>query len=113
MDMKLGPLAFMIGLVLAGLLGLFNFDSVTAGLNAYVTMAVVLLGAVVGFINITNKESMKTLLAGIVIGVGSAASAVMFSAVPIIGPVVISIFSYALVVVMIAALKTILTSGKN
>ena len=61
---KIGRWAFIIGLVISLLLGFVTFS--------YSTLVLLILGLIVGFLNITAKEAMKFLvaiIALIVIGV--------------------------------------------
>ena len=58
MDSKLGHWAFIIGVLLAVISGL-----VPALQTAFITWALVILGLVVGLLNITSKEQEKFLVA--------------------------------------------------
>jgi len=63
---KLGRWAFVIGLIISVLLGFVTFG--------YSTLILVILGLIVGFLNVTEKEAMKFLVAVIaliVVGVAS------------------------------------------
>ena len=60
---RLGPVAFWLGLLLALIV---SFD-VFHGLEKELTIALVILGALVGYLNITPDETRDFLLAGIAI----------------------------------------------
>src|SRR3989338_5664542 len=62
MASKLGQWAFIIGVVLAMAIGLFsaNIESSTRGT---LSLLLVLLGLVVGFLNVTEKETVPFLVA--------------------------------------------------
>jgi len=62
MASKLGQWAFIIGVVLAMAIGLFsaNMESSTRGT---LSLLLVLLGLVVGFLNVTEKETVPFLVA--------------------------------------------------
>jgi len=61
MDKKLGHYAFLVGIVLAIIAGLFE----TAIAPSIATLILVLLGLIVGFLNITGKETTPFLIAAI------------------------------------------------
>ena len=75
--LRIGKAAFIIGLVLAVLLPVKIFGAPGGNLEMAIFTAIVLLGALVGFMNITIKEAMPFLLAStvliIVAGFGGAA----------------------------------------
>ena len=60
---KLGGWAFILGVVIAIIAGLASgaLDAISAG---YVTLALVVLGLIVGFLNIGDKEVNNFLIAG-------------------------------------------------
>ena len=71
---QLGKIAFVVGLILAILAGVV--PAVTA--YAYTALILVILGLVVGFINVADKNVMSLLIAIIALGVvGNAALAVI------------------------------------
>ena len=57
----IGSWAFLIGVILAVVFGLISAGS----LNKTVAMVLVIIGLVVGFLNVTEKESTKFLIASI------------------------------------------------
>jgi len=58
-----GKWAFVVGLILAILLGIFNFGTATSILVSIV----VILGLIVGLINITEKETLMFLVSSVVL----------------------------------------------
>ena len=113
----IGAWAFLIGVILAVALGLFNqfFTGSTSNL-AYATL--VILGLIVGFLNVGDKDSTTFLLASlalvIVSGFGSS-SLVYVSNIPILGSLN-AILSALLVLfvpaTIIVALKTVFSIAK-
>jgi hypothetical protein len=99
--MKLvGKWAFIVGLVLAGIAGLF-FQA------AWVVWVLALLGVIVGLLNITTEETQRFLLAAIAF----ALSATALNTIPLVGGVVSNILGYvsafvagAMIVVALKAL---------
>jgi len=69
---QVGAWAFILGVIIAILAGLFagTLDAMGAG---YVTLVLVILGLIVGFLNISDKETSGFLVAAIaLIAVGTA-----------------------------------------
>ena len=66
----LGAYAFLIGVVLAVILGLFNKSLEQAGGAFY--SALVLIGLIVGFMNVGDKDSVTFLFASLAIVIVSA-----------------------------------------
>jgi len=66
----IGPLAFIAGIIIAILAGLFS--TFVAGYAAYIGLLLVILGLIVGFMNITDKEVVNFLIASIALMATSA-----------------------------------------
>jgi uncharacterized membrane protein len=70
---KVGAWAFLVGLVLAIIMGIF-------GANQLVLALLVIIGIVVGILNVTVKETSKFLLAGAVLVIVSSMGQIALSA---------------------------------
>jgi hypothetical protein len=107
---KLGEWAFLAGVVLAILIGLFS--GVATGTLAIV---LVILGILVGFLNISEKETTGYLVAAIALLAAAGASG--FSTLPWIGSYLVGMLgNIALFVApaaVIVALKAVLSLSKN
>ena len=104
----IGFWAFIVGLAIAVIAGL-AFPG-----NAIVTLVLVILGIVIGFLNITHKETQALLLAAIaLIVVGNAFAPLKFLG---IDTYIAGILAYITVLVapaaVIAAIKTLWAIGK-
>lgn len=103
---KIGRWSFIIGLVLAVLAGLVPQA-------AWVTWVLIVLGLVVGFLNVTGKESQGFLLAAIALALSASA----VQAVPFIGGSATNILSYVVTFIsaamLVVAVKVILETTKN
>lgn len=100
MDAKIGHWAFIVGIVIAIIAGL-----VPAWQTAIVTWVLVILGLIVGLLNITAKESVEFLVATIALMlIGSA------GAIPALGIIVLSILANIVAFVAPAALVVALKS---
>ncbi len=94
MDGKIGTWAFVIGLILAVIAGLIPTLQTPA-----VIWALVILGLIVGFLNVTERETTEFLVATIALMlVGSA------GAIPVLGLMILSILGNIVAFVAPAAL---------
>jgi hypothetical protein len=84
----IGAWAFMIGLFLAVLAG-FGF---TENPEAYLVLGV--LGLIVGLVNIHEKDNVPFLVAAIAFVVAGEGLALVFAAIPGIGPQIPSVLHY-------------------
>jgi len=103
---NLGKILFIIGIIAAAAAGL--------GLDwHWLPWTLVILGAVVGILNITSSETRTFLLAGIALML----SATAFRSIPAIGEVVTQIVSNILLFVsgaiFVVALKALFETGKD
>ena len=103
---KIGKWAFIVGLVLAVVAGL--------GIQAmWIAWVLVVLGLVVGFLNVTAKESRGFLLAAI----GLMLSATAVQSIPFVGDLVTRIVSNIIVfiapAVLVVALKALFETAKD
>ncbi|MBS3060296.1 MAG: hypothetical protein J4432_02200 [DPANN group archaeon] len=71
--MKVGHYSFVAGIAIAVTAGIIN-QFLGAGQVSLVTLALVLLGVIVGFLNIQTKEREPFLIAAIALGTGSIAT---------------------------------------
>ena len=121
-DNKIGAWAFLIGVVLALMIGLSTTLLSIPSLKEYgaqIYGILVILGIMVGFLNVAGKDSQTFLLAGLVLvivskfGMESVTGSLMGVG---IGDTVIAIFSALLVLfvpaTIIVALKTVFSIAK-
>ncbi|MEK6934696.1 MAG: hypothetical protein AABW46_02350 [Nanoarchaeota archaeon] len=92
---KIGSWSFIIGLVIALLVGLFTEASGT------IVTVLVILGLIVGFLNVTDKEVHGFLVASIALLLAGGAN---LGAVPVIGNLLTSVLSNVVVFVAPAAI---------
>lgn len=112
---KIGAYAFLLGVIIAVVLGAAVAANV--GLTTDVRMGagavLVLLGAVVGFLNIHDKETMPFLVSAIALSFGTGA----FAALPQIGTYISNILGWVSFFVIpaaaVVAVKTIWDAGSK
>ena len=115
MDKKLGNYSFTIGVIIAIVLGLVSLGTATPWLASLL----VVLGLVVGFINVTGKETREFLLVGVVLIIAAAMGGAgnTLGGVEVIGPYLQGIFSQVLAFVVpatvVVALKDVWNLGQN
>ena len=106
MNEKYGRWAFIIGLVISVIAGFVSIGDV--GLAA-----LVVLGVIVGFVNITNKEVTNFLLATIALMlVGNVANNLPLVA-GMVGPIIAAFTSFVAGAALIVALKEVYSATKN
>jgi hypothetical protein len=112
---QIGSWAFMLGVLIAIIAGL------AAGMlpieyGYYISLALVILGLVVGFLNIGVKEVNDFLIAGIALS-AVAISAGGLSVIPVVGPILASmvtrIAEFVAPAVLVVALKAISVLAKS
>ena len=100
MDSKLGHWAFIVGILIAIIAGL-----VPAWQTPTITWVLVILGLIVGLLNITAKETVEFLVASIaLLVIGSA------GAIPALGTIILSVLANIVAFVAPAALVVALLS---
>jgi len=108
MENKYGNWAFIVGVVLAIILGLFGEME---GVKAYattITYIVIVLGLIVGFINISHKEATNFLISAIaLLAVGTAGLEILPMVGTYIGGVLTKIVAFVAPAAVIVALKAV------
>lgn len=106
---KMGRWAFIIGMIIAILLGFVSFS--------FSTLILVILGLIVGFLNVTEKEANSFLIAVIaliVIGVaGLQTLSIMGSIYTWLQTVLASFAIFVSAAGVVVAIKVLLEAGKN
>ena len=102
-----GSWAFILGVIIAILAGLAAgmLDAITAG---WITLVLVILGLIVGFLNISDKETSGFLIAAIALmAVGTANLAVIPSIGMYLASMVQNIAAFVAPAALIVALKAV------
>ncbi len=114
MKMKLkfvGKWAFLVGLIIAVL------ASFLAGYETTVAVVLFVLGLVVGFLNISEKDSNKFLLGAVALLMGGVAaiSALAFlgDVSTLIGAVMTNFIAFISAAALVVAIKVIFETGKD
>ena len=103
MDKRIGHYAFLVGVLLAVLAALVPALQVD-----WVIWALIIIGLIVGFMNITAKETTEFLVATIALMlVGSAGLEVIPTAGRIIGTILLNILAIVIPAALVVSLKAI------
>jgi len=102
-----GSWAFLIGVVLAVILGLVGRP------NAAMVFILVLLGLIVGLLNIADKEVSPFLMAATVLIIASAFGQGAVSGVPVLGSVLQALLTLFVPATIIVAIKHVFVLARN
>lgn len=99
----LGSWAFVVGVLVSLIAGVIT-------LNAGVTSFLIILGLVVGFLNVQRKETMNFILASVSLVIIGSFGGALISKISVIGPTLGRIFSALVIFIIPAAIVVILKS---
>jgi hypothetical protein len=106
----IGAWAFLIGVILAIVLGLF---STYLGTNStYILWILVVLGIIVGLLNITGKESSKFLLVSLALVIVSYMGQGVLGIIPQIGSILSALLVLFVPATIIVALRNLFDLAK-
>jgi hypothetical protein len=94
---KAGSWAFIVGLIIAIIAGFWPLGTV-------MTSVLIILGLIVGFLNVTGKETNSFLFATLVLVVMTSMGGQLLGGIQYIGPMLQSIFSAMMLFIIPAAL---------
>jgi hypothetical protein len=83
---KVGSWAFIVGLIIAIIAGFWPLETVT-------TSVLIVLGLIVGFLNITGKETNSFLFATLVLVVMTSMGGQVLAGIRFVGPMLQNMFS--------------------
>jgi len=104
---------FVIGVLIALIVGLFGPFIGMSLTDAWVTIVLLIIGLIVGFLNVTEKESMPFLLAGTALVVINFTANGALSALAPVQEVVKGLSVLVVPAVIVVALKTIFALAKD
>jgi len=108
---KVGSIAFIIGVILAVIAGFFAVG------NAIVVSTLVVLGLVVGLLNVTEKETQSFILTSVALVIVASMAGTFLGSVPVIGVYLTNMFSYVIAYItpatIIVGLKAIYNMARD
>jgi Na+/H+ antiporter NhaB len=106
MEAKYGSWAFIVGVVLAIILGLFS--TFISAYTEAITYIVIILGLIVGFLNMSHKEATNFLISAItLLAVGTAGLEILPVVGTYVGSVLTKIIAFVAPAAVIIALKAV------
>ena len=104
---KIGGWAFILGVVVAVLVGLFG------SLSPLWLVILVVLGLLVGFLNVTGGESTDFLLAAVALVIVVSFGRDVLSAITLVGRVLEAMIAFVVPATVIVALKAIYSLARS
>ena len=109
----IGSWAFLIGVILAVIAGLFT-SSLSANLATALSAILIIIGLIVGLFNVTGKEVGPFLISGLALIIASAfGNAVIVRTLPALGGVLMALLTVFIPATIIVAIKNVFTLAKN
>jgi len=113
----IGRIAFLVAFVIAIIMGLLTgAEVVTMDTFGWIILTLVILGLIVGLLNITQEEVSNFLIASVALIVFNTLSGLLLL-IPYIGNYIVSIINYIAIFVapaaLVVALKAVITMSKN
>jgi hypothetical protein len=116
MDKKVGAYSFIGGVVIAIVLGIFS-KWIQGSVVEILVSVMVLLGLIVGFLNVAGKQSQEFLIVGVILALVSAGGVTNLAKVMYIGNYLAAIFNYIMAfvipAVIVAGLKDVVKLSKE
>ena len=104
----LGAWAFLIGVVLAVLVGLLGIE-----LSGATAMIFVILGLIVGLLNIGSTETKEFLMAAVILVIVGALSKTTLDVIPLVGGIMDAVVMLFVPATVVVALKSVLSVAKR
>ena len=109
----IGAWAFLIGVILAVIIGVLPTLQIQLGVSTtWLQYLLVILGLIVGFLNVANKDINTFLLAALALVIVSYMAAASLSIIPIIGSVFSALLMLFVPATVIVALKSVFSIAK-
>ena len=108
---KIGSWAFLIGVILAVLLGIMT--AAGGGIGIGMIYVLFILGIVIGLLNIANEETMPFLMSGAVLVIVSWMAKDVVSEIPLFAGILQALTILFVPATIIVALKNVFALAKN
>ena len=108
---KIGSWAFLIGVILAALFGIIT--AIGGGIGSGIVYVLVVLGIVIGLLNIADEETSPFLLSGTVLVIVSALGQNVTSGAPVFEGILNALIMLFVPATIIVALKNVFALAKN
>ena len=102
-----GKWSFLIGVILAVVLGLFD------PIMGNWAIVLVVIGLIVGLLNVTDKEVAPFLMSGAVLIIASALGGSLMSEMPYVGAILDALLAVFVPATVIVAIKNVFSLARN
>lgn len=103
----LGKWAFLVGIILAVILGLLGPVSGTWAI------VLVVIGLIIGLLNVAEKEVMPFLMSGAILIIASALGGSVMASIPYVGTILDAILAVFVPATVIVAIKHVFNLARN
>lgn len=108
----LGKWAFLVGMLLAVILGLFG-SALGAGLSETGILILVIIGLIVGLLNVGDKEVTPFLISGAVLIIASALGGSLMSDIAFVGSVLDALLAVFVPATVVVAIKNVFSLARD
>jgi len=109
----IGSLAFLLGIILAVVAGILSGFEIVQIDDSAVTLTLVIIGLIVGLLNITVKESTPFLLSGLALIISSVFGTSVMAAVQGANDILFSLLAIFIPATIIVAIRNVFSIAKN
>ena len=102
-----GRLAFLVGFVLAIVLGIF------AKLDQTWTIVLVVIGLLVGLLNVTSKEAYSFMVSGAVLIISSALGLSVMNAIPFLARILVALLAIFVPATILVSIRNVFSLARN
>lgn len=110
---KLWSWAFLAGVVIALLIGVLSYFTSAIALNTNWIIALVIIGIIVGLLNVTGKEVLSFLLSGAVLIIASTFGSALIQGVPMLPVIFNALLAIFVPSTIVVAIKNVFSLAKN
>lgn len=103
----IGGWAFLVGVVLAIILGLFNTFS-----SGWMTVLVI-IGVIIGLLNIADEEAEPFLLSGLALIIASAFGQSVMQSIPILNSILLALLVIFVPATIVVAIRNVFTIARR
>ncbi len=109
----LGSWAFLIGVILALVIGIFSGLEIADLNSQLMTSIMIVIGIIVGLFNITGKEVGSFLMSGVVLIIASVFGLSMMAQVPVASAILAALLLIFIPATIIVAIRNVFSLAKN
>lgn len=111
-DNMIGSWAFLIGVILALIIGLFG-NSISGNSQQALLIVLIILGLIVGFLNITTSEATPFLMSGIVLIIASALGQGVMQPIPVVNSILDAFMALFVPATILVAIRNVFVLARR